>query len=150
MKYSLGEAWTTEAPYREIREKVARYRRMGARLVNMESSAVFAASSYRGGRSDFRSDSLGRCLRREMGPGLPQGESQRAGAGCPVRRSPNNQGMSLPDTTDRPVPATQTIATSLGPYSKGPKKHEAFRSFESRGRAFGGSDKPTQLLYLVM
>jgi uridine phosphorylase len=47
MKYTLGEAWTTDAPYRETREKVARYRRMGSRVVNMESSAVFAVSSYR-------------------------------------------------------------------------------------------------------
>jgi hypothetical protein len=87
---------------------------MSARVVNMESSAVFAVSSYRGGRSDFRSDSLGRCLGREMVPGLSQGEGQRKGAGCPVRSSPNNQGMSLPDTADRPAPTMKAIGTSPG------------------------------------
>lgn len=48
VEYSTGDAWTIDAPYRETREKVARYRRMGARVVNMESSAVFAVAQYRG------------------------------------------------------------------------------------------------------
>jgi hypothetical protein len=144
MKYSLGEAWTTEAQYRETREKVARYRRMGARVVNMESSAVFAVSSYRGGRSDFRSESLGSCFRREMGPEFPQGEGQRAGEGCPVRRSPNNQGMSLPDTTNRPVPATQP---ALGRTARDQESTKHSGALSREGGLFGGSDKPTRLLY---
>lgn len=43
-----GDAWTVDAPYRETAEKIARFRKMGARVVNMESSAVFAVARYRG------------------------------------------------------------------------------------------------------
>lgn len=48
VEYVLGEAWTTDAPYRETRARVVRYRRMGASVVNMESSAVLAVAKYRG------------------------------------------------------------------------------------------------------
>ena len=48
VEHSLGDAWTIDAPYRETREKVARYRKIGAWVVNMESSAVFAVAKYRG------------------------------------------------------------------------------------------------------
>ncbi|MDE1852484.1 MAG: nucleoside phosphorylase [Thaumarchaeota archaeon] len=47
LEYELGDAWTTDAPYRETVAKVARFRRKGARVVNMESSAIFAVASYR-------------------------------------------------------------------------------------------------------
>jgi uridine phosphorylase len=43
-----GDAWTTDAPYRETSEKVVRFRRKGAKVVNMESSAIFALAKYRG------------------------------------------------------------------------------------------------------
>lgn len=45
--YVKAKAWTTDAPYRETKVKVARYRSMGAAVVNMESSAVFAVGAYR-------------------------------------------------------------------------------------------------------
>jgi uridine phosphorylase len=47
-EYSLGDAWTTDAPYRETTAKVSLFRKKGARVVNMESSAVFAIAEYRG------------------------------------------------------------------------------------------------------
>jgi len=48
IKYVTGKAWTTDAPYRETKEKVAAHLARGARVVNMESSAIFAIGSYRG------------------------------------------------------------------------------------------------------
>lgn len=48
LEYVLGDAWTTDAPYRETAEKVASFRKKGAIVVNMESSAVFAIAKYRG------------------------------------------------------------------------------------------------------
>jgi uridine phosphorylase len=44
----LGGVWTTDAPYRETRSKLLRFRRQGALGVNMESSALFALAKYRG------------------------------------------------------------------------------------------------------
>jgi len=43
-----GEAWTVDAPYRETKLRVSEQLRNGARVVNMESSAVFAVAAYRG------------------------------------------------------------------------------------------------------
>lgn len=43
-----GDAWTVDAPYRETAEKVSEFRRKGARVVNMESAAIFAVAGYRG------------------------------------------------------------------------------------------------------
>jgi uridine phosphorylase len=48
MKHVFGDAWTVDAPYRETVEKILRFRRKGARIVNMESSAIFAIANYRG------------------------------------------------------------------------------------------------------
>jgi len=48
IRYATGRAWTTDAPYRETKEKVAAQLARGARVVNMESSAIFAIASYRG------------------------------------------------------------------------------------------------------
>ena len=48
LEYIECDAWTTDAPYRETVEEVARFRRKGAKIVNMESSAIFAVASYRG------------------------------------------------------------------------------------------------------
>lgn len=42
-----GLLWTTDALYRETREKVERYRQMGVLGVDMETSAVYALSRYR-------------------------------------------------------------------------------------------------------
>jgi uridine phosphorylase len=47
VKYVRGNAWTTDAPYRETKKKVVRYRRIGVQVVNMESSAIFALAAYR-------------------------------------------------------------------------------------------------------
>ena len=48
LEHSLGEAWTTDAPYRETTAKVSSFRKKRARVVNMESAAVFAIAEYRG------------------------------------------------------------------------------------------------------
>jgi uridine phosphorylase len=48
LNFTTGLAWTTDAPYRETVQKVARFRRAGSKVVNMESSAVFAIAKYRG------------------------------------------------------------------------------------------------------
>lgn len=47
LEHVVGDAWTVDAPYRETVEKIGRFRRKGARLVNMESSAIFAIAKYR-------------------------------------------------------------------------------------------------------
>jgi uridine phosphorylase len=47
IRYRVGAVWTTDAPYRETRTKLMRFRKMGALGVNMESSALFAVGSYR-------------------------------------------------------------------------------------------------------
>ena len=48
LRHSFGYAWSIDAAYRETAEKVAHFRRRGARIVNMESSAIFAVARYRG------------------------------------------------------------------------------------------------------
>lgn len=45
--YKVGGVWTTDAPYRETRTKLLRFRGEGAIGVNMESSALFAVGNYR-------------------------------------------------------------------------------------------------------
>ncbi len=45
--YRIGGVWTTDAPYRETRSKLVRFRGQGAVCVNMESSALFAICQYR-------------------------------------------------------------------------------------------------------
>jgi uridine phosphorylase len=44
---AFGPVWTTDAPYRELRSKVAVYSAMGALAVEMEASALFALSAFR-------------------------------------------------------------------------------------------------------
>jgi uridine phosphorylase len=48
VEHTMGDAWTVDAPYRETVRKLTGYREMGAVVVNMESSAVFAVARYRG------------------------------------------------------------------------------------------------------
>lgn len=48
IEHTKGRAWTVDAVYRETVEKLVRFRRRGALVVNMESSAVFAVAKYRG------------------------------------------------------------------------------------------------------
>jgi uridine phosphorylase len=47
---TFGPVWTTDAPYREMRSKVAAYGAMGALAVEMEASALFALAQLRGVR----------------------------------------------------------------------------------------------------
>jgi hypothetical protein len=42
-----GAVWTTDAPFRETREKVLAYRRRGALAVEMECSALFTLGTFR-------------------------------------------------------------------------------------------------------
>ncbi len=44
---TFGPVWTTDAPYRELRSKVAVYSAMGALAVEMEAAALFALSAFR-------------------------------------------------------------------------------------------------------
>lgn len=43
-----GKHWTTDAPYRELRTKVAAYRQEGVLSVDMETSAMYAVARFRG------------------------------------------------------------------------------------------------------
>ncbi len=43
-----GRVWTTDAPYRETRAKVARFNELGVLAVEMELSALFKAAAFRG------------------------------------------------------------------------------------------------------
>ncbi len=43
-----GPQWTTDAPYRELREKVKSFREAGVLGVDMETSAMYALASFRG------------------------------------------------------------------------------------------------------
>ena len=46
--YQTGKIWTTDAPYRETRTKVADYARQGIYGVDMEFSALCAVAAFRG------------------------------------------------------------------------------------------------------
>lgn len=46
IEYHKGVAWTTDALYRETKEKVAGYRKEGVLCVDMEASALFAVAEY--------------------------------------------------------------------------------------------------------
>ena len=46
--YVTGKVWTTDAPYRETRDKVARRRAEGCVCVDMECSAIAALAAFRG------------------------------------------------------------------------------------------------------
>lgn len=46
--FAEGPTWTTDAPYRETRAELRRYRRMRIVTVEMEASAVFAAAAHLG------------------------------------------------------------------------------------------------------
>jgi uridine phosphorylase len=48
IQYSKGTSWTTDAPYRETIEELRQYRSDGVATVEMEASALFAVSAYRG------------------------------------------------------------------------------------------------------
>ena len=46
--YRLGKTWTTDAPYRETRAKIARRRAEGCVTVEMEAAAMMAVAEFRG------------------------------------------------------------------------------------------------------
>ena len=46
--YLLGKTWTTDAPYRETRDKVKRRKGEGCLTVEMEAAAFFAVAQFRG------------------------------------------------------------------------------------------------------
>jgi uridine phosphorylase len=48
LPFHQGTIWTTDAPYRETRRKISRYRREGVLAVEMEMSAVFALGVVKG------------------------------------------------------------------------------------------------------
>jgi len=48
LSFHEGAIWTTDAPYRETREKIRRYRTEGVLGVEMEMAAVFAFGRARG------------------------------------------------------------------------------------------------------
>jgi uridine phosphorylase len=43
-----GPTWTTDAPYRETREEITRYRRAGVLTCDMEAAGIFAVARHRG------------------------------------------------------------------------------------------------------
>jgi uridine phosphorylase len=47
LPYEVGKTWTTDAPYRETRAKVARRREEGCLTVEMEASALIAVARFR-------------------------------------------------------------------------------------------------------
>jgi uridine phosphorylase len=48
LPYRLGTSWTIDAPYRETIAEIRHYGREGVLTVEMEASALFAVSAYRG------------------------------------------------------------------------------------------------------
>ncbi len=48
IRYTVGKAWTTDAMYRETRDKVKRRREAGCICVDMECSALAALAQFRG------------------------------------------------------------------------------------------------------
>ena len=47
-EFTIGAAWTTDAPYRETRAEVEQYTAEGISVVEMEAAALFAVAEYRG------------------------------------------------------------------------------------------------------
>ncbi len=47
LPYRVGKTWTTDAPYRETRGKVARRRLEGCLTVEMEAAAMMAVAEFR-------------------------------------------------------------------------------------------------------
>ncbi|MBW2063178.1 MAG: nucleoside phosphorylase [Deltaproteobacteria bacterium] len=48
LNYRTGRVWTTDAPYRETRDKVQRYSAQGILAVDMEASALMTAARFHG------------------------------------------------------------------------------------------------------
>jgi len=50
LKFERATTWTIDAPYRETRAEIARYKKEGIATVEMEASALFAVAQYRKAR----------------------------------------------------------------------------------------------------
>lgn len=48
LPHLTGKTWTTDAPYRETRDKIAMRRREGCLVVEMEAAGLMAAAQFRG------------------------------------------------------------------------------------------------------
>lgn len=48
LPYQIGSTWTTDAVFRETRDKVKRYQKEGVLTVEMEAAALYAVASFRG------------------------------------------------------------------------------------------------------
>ena len=48
LDFHEGKVWTTDAIYRETRQKIEQFQKKGALAVEMELSALFSAGRYRG------------------------------------------------------------------------------------------------------
>ena len=48
IKYQTGTTWTIDAPYRETKAEIARYKKEGVQTVEMEAAALFAVAKVRG------------------------------------------------------------------------------------------------------
>jgi uridine phosphorylase len=48
LPYRLGKTWTTDAPYRETPNKIARRKAEGCSVVEMEAAALMAVAQFRG------------------------------------------------------------------------------------------------------
>jgi uridine phosphorylase len=48
LPYTAGPTWTTDAPFREVAERVERRRREGCLTVEMEAAALMAVAAHRG------------------------------------------------------------------------------------------------------
>ncbi len=74
---AYGPVWTTAAPYREMRSKVAAYGAMGALAVEMEASALFALAQFRSVRLALLM-AVSDELFHEWRPGFHRGELRAA------------------------------------------------------------------------
>jgi uridine phosphorylase len=81
--YHAGSIWTTDAVFRETRNKVQRYKDQGVLVVEMEAAALYAVASYRGVEAAslfYISDSLADLTWR---PGfLEKAVGKAIGQGC--------------------------------------------------------------------
>jgi uridine phosphorylase len=50
LEVQSGRHWTTDAPYRELRNRIQEYKKQGVLGVDMETSAMYALGQYRGVR----------------------------------------------------------------------------------------------------
>jgi uridine phosphorylase len=48
ISYRMGKTWTTDAPYRETRARIAKRRREGCIVVEMEAASLIAVARHRG------------------------------------------------------------------------------------------------------